>query len=83
MIRRGGRDYESECGFDFSDSAVSSYGRRCRYFTSGSDPRRCPAGRKAANMKKQKKMSLQGLQAHYFDGPSGGRPAQKPSKTVG
>ena len=67
----------------FSDSADSSYGRRCRYFTSGSDPRRCPAGGKAAKMKKNvKSLSFQGLQAHYFDGPSGGRPAEKTSKTI-
>ena len=68
----------------FSDSADSFYGRRCRYFSGESDVRRYPAGVKAAKMKKHvKSLSLQGSQPHGSEGLSGGRPAQKPSKTIG
>ena len=66
----------------FSDVADSFYGRRCRYFEGESDVRRYPAGGNAANMKKHvKNLSLQGYQPHGSEGLSGGRPAQKPSKS--
>ena len=45
-------------GLIFSDCPDSFYGSRCRYFNSGSDARRCPAGGVVAKCKKINKMFL-------------------------